>query len=407
MQYLSSSSLAIGAGLLIASLANAQFSDDFEKLNATPAGVAVNGQGGYYNPVTGSVSFKAYTYAANALKVVANPTGSGRFVAATGPAGSVYARTQRDVPYCGDKFTLGFDILALWLGTGTAADNLGSVSQQPSTTAKGCIPLARWTTPGTTWKVSMVQYNATGGSVYSDPPGMGGLPLNKWYRWETDFDFKTNLITEIRLTDLVKNTTVKYVVPTATPWYLRGGASSTMPKPTAFRLFAGSASVAGNTLCFDNVSLTLREPATKAVANNYGGGKARFNPAGSLVVTGTPVLGTSVSFGIHNPLFTQGRGSKTQLWFSTKKTDPGLPLIGFGMRGQWAIGEVLIGSLLVGVPGPNWMGSPSVIQIPLPLDCGLLGFTAYGQGLIADPSATAKVPVALTEAVELKIGNVK
>ncbi|MCH8271456.1 MAG: hypothetical protein IH985_09650, partial [Planctomycetes bacterium] len=37
---------------------------------------------------------------------------------------------------------------------------------------------------------------------------------------------------------------------------LQGGAAGTLPIPTAIRMFAGSFTVFGNTLAFDNVSIT-------------------------------------------------------------------------------------------------------------------------------------------------------
>jgi hypothetical protein len=256
--------------------------------------------------------------------------------------------------------------------------------------------------------MSTVQFNSTGGTVYSDPiTAFQGLALNKWYRWEVDFDLKANTITELRLTDLSTKKTVKYQPPSSAPWYLGGGASSTLPRPTGLRLFAGTSTVAGNTLAFDNLSLTLNETGQKAVANIYGSGTGRPNPKGSLVVTGSPVVDTVVQFGIHNPLSTQSRGTNTWLWFSNKKVDPGLMVPGFGMQGGGASGELLIGSLLIGVPGPAWDGSnPSVISARVPINCNLLGVSAYGQGLMVDLTSS-KTPVGLTEAVELKVGNVQ
>ena len=341
------------------------------------------------------------------MKIPQNPNGKAFFVACTGPGlvnnVATYGRTERKVAYCGDKFTLGFDVLALFTGTGTSADNLGSVSLQSSSTDRYFIALPRWSTVGSTWKMSTVQFNSTGGTVYSDPSSsFQNLALNKWYRWEVDFDLKANTITELRLTDLSTQKTVKYQ---PTGWYLAGGASSTLPRPTALRLFAGTSSVAGNTLAFDNLSLTLNETGQKAVANVYGSGTGRPNPKGSLVITGLPIPDTTMSFGIHNPLTTQGRGTATSLWFSVTKTDPGLRLIGFGMQGGGAPGELLLGSLLAGVPGPAWGGTPATISLRTPINCKLLGVTAYAQGLMVDPSTNSKAPLALTEAVELKVGN--
>lgn len=402
--------LALIAGLSLPAAASAQFTDDFEKISGSTTGVQLNGQGRYLNPVpASSVSFNCFLYPANALSIPINPTGNAYFVAGTGPGtvGTVltYARSERKIGYCGDKFTAGFDVLALFTGTGTPADNIGSFSLQSSTTDRYFIALPRWTTAGQTWKMTTVHFDSAGTTtVYDDAiTAFQGLALNKWYRWETDFDLKANTITEVRLTDLATKQTVKHQ---PTGWYLAGGSASTLPRPTAFRLFAGS-SVAGNTLAFDNVSITLNETGQKAVANIYGSGTGRPNPAGSLVVTGVPVIDTAVSFGIHNPLATQASGTATSLWFSVTKTDPGLRLLGFGMQGGGAPGELLLGSLLAGVPGPAWTGSPSLITLRVPSDCKLIGVSAYAQGLMVDSTVNAKAPLALTEGVEIKVGNVK
>ena len=55
---------------------------------------------------------------------------------------------------------------------------------------------------GTKWKCSMVVNNALGLASTVDLPttGFGALPINKWYRWETDTCLKTNQILEVRLT---------------------------------------------------------------------------------------------------------------------------------------------------------------------------------------------------------------
>ena len=91
---------------------------------------------------------------------------------------------------------------------------------------------------------------------------------------------------EIRLTDIVKGTTVKYNPPSATAsgWFLQGGSTppTTLPAPTGYRLFGGS-SVAGNTLAFDNVSIG------GALVASYGAGPGRPNVRGSLIVRTTAV----------------------------------------------------------------------------------------------------------------------
>jgi endonuclease I len=119
-----------------------------------------------------------------------------------------------------------------------------------------------------------------------------------------------------------------------------------------------------------------------------------INPADSLVLlAGEPVLGTSLTVGVDNPLGTQTVGSLTFLIVSTAP-DPaapcGTPLPGFGMSGPF--GELLV-SIAPGVKvdpvltGPSWAGpgTPAPIDLALPFSCGLAGLDLWLQGIIVDP----------------------
>ena len=50
-----------------------------------------------------------------------------------------------------------------------------------------------------------------------------GLAVDKWYRWETDVNLTSNLIVEIRLTDIAASTTVRH---RPTGWYLFGAQAA-------------------------------------------------------------------------------------------------------------------------------------------------------------------------------------
>ncbi len=246
--------------------ATAQYASDFEAplYTGSPAGDIITDQDEFYIPVPDSQDGLVYTYVDNVLGVPTNPSGGGaQFAGVTGgdPALPVpFARAQRDIVY-GDgtgAWTISFDIAATFIGALPSAQNIGSFSTQPSTTSAGFIALARWTVPDTAanWDADYVWFDAAGVSITEsvDDPGFQNLAVDHWYRWSTTFNFDTNQILEVSITDLTTNVTI-----TNNPEfrYLRGGAAGGAPTPTGFRLFAGSSTAAGNTLAFDNVDIDL------------------------------------------------------------------------------------------------------------------------------------------------------
>jgi hypothetical protein len=396
-------------GLLLAAVASGQYSTHFEGVNASTAGVDLNGQAGFYLPaVAMSLSLKAFLYPSNALGIPTNPTGAAKFVALTGPGGGTYGRSERKVAWCGDKWTVGVDVCADYQSTAVATNNIGSFSLQPSTTARYFNCLLTWTVgqEGKLWNCSFQYSDSTAATLTAIIPDTNfqNLALKKWYRWEVDFDMKTNVISEIRLKDIATNTTFKHQ---PTGWYLVGGPNNTKPLPDAIRMFAGGGG-AGNVLAFDNINVTLREGGTKAVATVYGSGASRPNPSGSMVVSGLPIIDTTVSLGAHNPVATQKAGSVPVFFFAAKKLDPGPQIPGLGMASKGAKGELLVDLFLFTALGPAWDGNnPAAIGLPIPALCPIVGLTLYSQALMIDPTPSAPVPFGLTEAAELKIGNIQ
>jgi len=256
--------------------AAAQYSSDYEGLNASSAGIDLNGQDSYYNPdpVT-SVSHDVYTYVANALGLPQNPTGGTKFVGGTGPAGGFFARSQRDVTYGGGtgSWTVAYDYAGTFTGTGAAAQNLGSVSTQafinppaPPTHAT-YIQLAAWVDVNNpvAWNSTYLAFDAAG-TLFAQPgasPGAAWAALedDHWYRSSTTFDLDTNLITELCIEDLEDGGSPHNACFSPVDWYLAGGAAGGLLPPSGFRYFAGSSTVAGNTLAFDNIDITP-EPAS-------------------------------------------------------------------------------------------------------------------------------------------------
>ena len=138
-----------------------------------------------------------------------------------------------------------------------------------------------------------------------------------------------------------------------------------------------------------------------AYALSYGCGT---NPAGSLtIVSGEPAIGTTLTFGIDNPLGTQSAGALPVLLYSL--TPPvgscGVPLPGFGMAGGGAGGALLVGPNFDGILGAPWAGSgtPAPVSAPLPNLASLIGVSIYTQGALIGGGGKG-----LTDAIELLVG---
>ncbi len=278
----------------LAAVAQAQYSSDYESLVASDVGVILTGQDGYYiPPATSSIDYLAYKYAGNVLGIPANPNGGEQFVAGTGPgpdmAGTLFfARAQRDVSYASaDVWTTSYDVCITFTGILPSAQNVGSFSTQVTSLEATFIQLVRWTDPVTAanWNADAVWFDAAGNSLTETIPDAGfqNLTVNHWYRRSATFDFVSNRILEVSVTDLTSGTTATYNPPDR---YLFGGSAGA-PRPSAFRLFAGG-SVAGNTLAFDNVDIAPASsggcvpPASYTVFRGIqtGGTLASFQMAG-------------------------------------------------------------------------------------------------------------------------------
>ncbi len=251
-------------------VAAAEYFTDFEPplYTGSPEGTVLTGQQGFYLPdaSTPSTDWFVYTYAGNVLGLPPNPGDGGeQFAGGTGLGDGSYARAQwtQDGTF-GDGtglWTTSFDIAATFVGELPTNDNLGSFSTMPCDDPYNpdhatFIALARWTDPntGTNWNADYLYYNAAGGYVIASvpDPGFQGLPINHWYRWSTTFDFDSNAITQLAITDLATGQTVTYEPQ---DWYLAGGGGGGLPAPIGFRLFAGTSSPYGNTLAFDNLAI--------------------------------------------------------------------------------------------------------------------------------------------------------
>jgi hypothetical protein len=92
----------------------------------------------------------------------------------------------------------------------------------------------------------------------SPGPAWQNLAVNHWYRQSTTFDFESNRVLSVSITDLDTGTTTT-VAPS--DWYMLGGASGGAPLPTALRFFVGGDTVTlGNTQGWDNLRIESGGP---------------------------------------------------------------------------------------------------------------------------------------------------
>jgi hypothetical protein len=268
--------IAVSVFLLAAGIASADYTSGFETLIGSPGGTILTGQDGYYLPAgTTSVDFLVYAYVGNTLGLPLNPTGGLQFIGGTGPAGGAYARAQRDLSFAGsDVWTLAYDFATTFVGTGESAQNVGSFSLR-SDADNHYIHLLTWVDPlnPTIINAFYMAYDA-GGTQFAQPgespgPEWEGLEVNHWYRASTTVDLGSNKIIAVGITDLETMVSGTY---NPADWYLAGGVGGSGP-PTSFRFFAGGG-VDGNTVAFDNASIT--EGTTAVELSSWGSIKAMF-----------------------------------------------------------------------------------------------------------------------------------
>lgn len=253
--------------------ARAQYTTDFEgpAVTGSPGGTLMTGQDGWINPVAGSADFNAYTYAGNALGIVANASGSAQMVAGRFPGLAAFARCQHATNFsAGGIWTATWDCLGLYTGILPTVDNLGSFSLQPSATARYWQQVMQWGTANlptaTMYNINYgvwdtAPYNQAAPTFLSPGPAWTNIPANHWIRQSTTWDFTANRILSVSITDLTANTPTVTVDVSALPYHLRFGPNGAGPLPTDIRIFAGGGAGTtvdgGNVTAWDNIRVTL------------------------------------------------------------------------------------------------------------------------------------------------------
>jgi len=254
------------SGLLLwgsAAVAGPAFATGFEApdYSGSSGGVSVNGQQGWYTPnVAGAVDQFVFTYDGNALGMPANPIGEDQFLGAQTLQLGDFPRAQLNFDFSqATVWTVSYDVAMGFNGVLPAVNNLGSFSLQDSTIARYFIQLNTWVNPDTAdqWNAGYLAFDSTS-SMDVDPRSPGdawnNLAVNHWYNVSTTFDFDSNTITSVSITDLDSGDTSTFA---PTGWYLNGGSVFRPPLPTGLRYFVGGGdSYQDNVGSWDNVTIT-------------------------------------------------------------------------------------------------------------------------------------------------------
>ncbi len=229
--------------------------------DGSAAGVPVAPQQGWYVPSTaGSVDQFVFTYEGNALGLPANPFGEDQFLGAQSLNVGDFPRAQLDFDWSqATVWTVSYDISTGFNGTPPANDFLGSFSLQDSLVARYFIAVNGWVNPDTAdqWNALYIVFDSTGSMIdplgLSPGPAWRNLAVDHWYNESTTFDFDSNTILSVSITDLDSGDTATFE---PNGWYLAGGAVSRPPLPTGLRFFVGGGdAVPGNVGAWDNLEI--------------------------------------------------------------------------------------------------------------------------------------------------------
>ncbi|MCA8976822.1 MAG: hypothetical protein KDC98_19020, partial [Planctomycetes bacterium] len=364
----------------------------------------IPGQDFYYWPAgTTSEPFLVYDYGSscgNLAMVPCNPTGGTRFIAAVGVVGAAVARAQRDLGfgYGAGPWTFGTDLCVRFPASIASGQDIAMLSLEPAAGSESFVMRAvRGALTTGYWTAEYTWYDASGlpeaGAV--PDPGFQNLLTDRWYRWETDVDFSTNRITQLRLTDLVTSTTVRYVPPLR---FLNGGIRPGA-SPFSFRFSSGSA-LPGNLAAFDNPFLRPGQVFRRPEPQPGPCTGPCCHPANSFTVDGWPQLGTWLDLTIDAPGSGLSGGYAFLLFATGVGPLPcGQPLLHPGGVNNLLIDPATTNSAIVGLWSPS---QPVTTTLALPVGPpAFLGVRFYMQGLVTDLASI----LFLTEGRDIVIGG--
>jgi hypothetical protein len=271
--------LIIGA-LAMCTAALAQFSDNFESETGSASGTLLTngfgggGQNGWYNPVNGSLDGSVFTYAGNTLGKVGNASGGNQFAGAASANAATPYRMQHALTLTNTgTWTLAIDFNFDFSGAAPVANNLGSVSLQPSTTNNAFQTLYAYDptelAAPTGYRALFGFAGAAGGALTLETnPGdanWDNLVFNHWYHQTLTWNGATNQITATTLQDMTAGGPTFTINPTT--WFLTGGQNNVLGQALAtdVRLFVSGGNANSTNLGgYDNLQV-VPEPATMAI----------------------------------------------------------------------------------------------------------------------------------------------
>lgn len=263
----------------ICSLSVAQFHEPFGVETGSAGGTLLTngfgggGQGGWYNPVPGSVDGNVFTYAGNTLGFSTNPDGADQFAGMQVPVANATNRAQHAVHDSQFVTFISFDFNGNFSGSLPTGDDLGSVSLEPSETASCFKTVFQWgthNTDGTAFNVYIGHWGPDGGAggagMVLDSPGAAwmNLPVNHWFRQSIVVWPFSGAIVQITLQDLTTGGPISSF--DANDWFFSGGSGNTQGQPAWTDIRLSASGGAGNMMAYDNLHLLpLPEPATLVV----------------------------------------------------------------------------------------------------------------------------------------------
>jgi hypothetical protein len=259
----------------------AQFSDNFESETGSATGTLITngfgggGQNGWYNPISGSLDESVFTYAGNALGIINNATGANQFVGAASANAATPYRAQHALTLTNTGiWSMSVDFNFNFTGAPPVANNLGSISLQPSATNNAFQTLYAYNNSSlanpTGYRALFGFAGAGGGSLtlQTDPndANWDNLVFGHWYHQTLTWDAAANQIIGTTLQDMTANGTIFSQNPT--DWFLTGGQNNVLSQALATdtRLFisggnANSTNIGG----YDNFRIgPVPEPASMA-----------------------------------------------------------------------------------------------------------------------------------------------
>jgi PKD repeat protein len=130
-------------------------------------------------------------------------------------------------------------------------------------------------------------------------------------------------------------------------------------------------------------------------------------PTSFRLLSGSPRIGTSMTFGVDNPFGTQAPGSIPLLvasWTASPASPCGTLQAGRGMSAPRTPGELLFSNpIALSRTGSAWTGAgnPAPVVFQIPNNASFLGRTLYVQGRLQDGSAGAAIPLAFADGFAL------